>query len=274
MRVAGLLTALVALGVVACGVDKAPVPTPSAPDASDGSEGPIPPAPTEPGCAVTVDGEPLPPSGGGATLTTLYGQPALRLFCSGVEIALTRPGGPGEYHASASYGWPPRPEYRGACATRLDRLAIRERGGLAARFRCDLPLMRDLRDDARAQSVHLEGYVVLPPAGPLPTAANEPLGDSGCRFSVKGEYSFEGSGSATSLSCSGGPLALGIDFASIDGTFCPTCTTYYQGRCSRSNVSERDKRVSYDVDCELQHELSGELRVSAQVRNATIILVP
>lgn len=277
VRIAGLF---VAFGVVACGVEKAPDAALTAGDAgvtdASDNEGPIPPAPTEPGCAMTVDGEPLPPEAGWAKLTDVSRQPALRVSCSGVEIEIRRPGGPGEYEAFASYGWVPRPEYRGACTTRLDRLAIKERGGLALRVRCDVPLMRDLRGTARTQRVHIEGYVVLPPAGPLPAFANLPIGDGGCRFSVKGEYSFEGSGSGSSLACVGGPFVLASagSYASITGTFCPTCTTYYNGHCATTNAVERDHTVSYDVDCELEHELSGELRVSAHVENGAILLAP
>ncbi len=274
MRIARLLFAL---GVVACGVEKAPEAAKSSDasvsDATNG-EGPIPPAPTEPGCSMTVDGEPLPPATGSASIEHQSGQPTLTLRCDGVEIEIKKPNGPGEYEAVARYGRVPRPEYQGACTTRLDRLAIRERGGLAARVRCDVPLMRDLNKSGAKQSVHIEGYVVLPPAGPLPPVADVPIGDGGCTFSVKGEYTFTGSGSGSSRGCEGGPFTVmpAVPFALITGTFCPTCGTFYGGRCSTSNGIRRDDTVSYDIDCELQHELSGELRVSAHVENGAVFL--
>ncbi len=74
-----------------------------------------------------------------------------------------------------------------------------------------------------------------------------------------------------------GPFHLmpSIPFASITGTFCPTCRTYYEGGCWTKNGTHRDDHtVSYDVDCELQNELSGELRVSAHIENGPILLVP
>lgn len=272
MRIAGFFFAL---GLAAC-AEKAPdAPAGDASVSETRDEGPIPPAPMEPGCAMSIDGEPLPPSTGYAELGHQSGQPTLTLACSGVEIEIRRPGRPGEYEAFASYGRVPRPEYRGACTTRLDRLAIKERGGLAARVRCDVPLMRDLNGTAPKRPIRIEGYVVLPPAGPLASAGREPTGRGQCTFSVTGEYTLTGRGDATSNTCGDARFSLLVDLpaAAIAGTFCPTCATVFEGRCSRTNIVERDDWVASDVDCELQHELSGEVRVKAHI-DGPIVLTP
>ena len=271
---------LLAFGLVACGTANTSDPSSPTSGVSDAgaSDDKLPPAPSEPGCAMTIDGEPLPPSPGSAKLGHQGGQPALTLYCSGVEVELRRPDGPGEYEGIIRYGHVPQPEYMGyRCTIRLDRLAIKDRRGLAARVRCEVPLVRDLRGVSAKLNVRIEGYVVLPPAGPLPKGGSEPTGVGFCTYSVTGEYTLEGRGHATSSRCFDEHfgLDLGVPVASIWGTFCPTCATdYSRGECSQAtNVVTGDQTVAYDISCALHHELSGELRVIAHI-DGPIVLTP
>ena len=85
----------------------------------------------------------------------------------------------------------------------------------------------------------------------------------------------EGRGHAFSNACTDERFTLGLvnDYAAIYGSFCPTCTTYYQGTCTRSNVEERGGLVISDVTCALNHELAGELHVKAHLEG-NFVLVP
>lgn len=270
---------VLAFGLFACGSENAAAPQadagPKVADAGDAGdvkdEGPIPPAPTEPGCAMTIDGEPLQPSGHGAELTSYPGQPTLTLLCAGVAIDITRPGEPGVYEATARFGKPGGVDYQGPCTTRLDRIAIVSRGGLAARVRCDVPLVRALVGGNPKPSVRIAGYVVLPPAGPLPPADTGGPGPDRCTFSVSGEYTRDGSGTATSERCGDRTFTLATDIPSawIYGSFCPTCRTLYdEGRCTRTNVVLHEGASEYDVACDLGSRLSGRLEVKAHIHGA------
>ncbi len=276
----------VALGLVACGSNRTyDVAPPISAPADSGvvgdagiveDEGPLPPAPSEPGCAMTLDGVPLAPSQGHATLAYYGEQPSLELSCSGVDVELRRIAGPGEYEGILRYGIFPRPEYIGyRCAVRLDKLAIKDRGGLAARVRCDVPLYR--AEGAAKPNVRIEGYVVLPPAVALLKGENKPVNGGFCTYSVKGEYNLEGRGGAFSSRCFDSTFGLAVDdpHASLVGTFCPTCVTYYsRGGCSApTNVVPGDHAVAYDISCAFSHELSGDLQIDAHI-DGPIVTTP
>jgi len=229
----------------------------------------FPAARDEPGCAMSVDGEPLAPSSFGALLGTQAGQPSLSLYCAGVTLVIMRPSGPGDYEAEASFGRYPQPEYLARrCDVRVDRLAIRERGGLAARVRCDVPLVRNERGTSASPLVQLEGYVVLGPAGPIPAPIFEPnhLGGE-CTYTTTGEYPLEGRGGATSIGCGDNRFVVrpAVRVASIRGTFCPTCSTDYAGSCAYENVVQDAGWIAYDLSCDLAHPLSGQLGVRAHL---------
>lgn len=273
------------LGLFACNSGPTAEPSRDAgPDVSDagdggdggdgGDEGPIPPAPTEPGCSMTIDGVEL-PSRGGAVLGSYLGKSTLKLVCSDVDIEITEPSGPGVYQAVARYGNVPRPEYEGPCTARLDRLAIEERGGLAARVRCDVPLVRALNGGNPTPSLRIAGYVVLPPAGPFPKGDAGAPGPDRCTFSVSGAYTYEGSGNATNLGCGDGTFSLlvGVPAAVLHGTFCPNCSTWYDdGTCTRSNEISREHSEAFDIACDLGDRRSGRLRVNAHVDGQRIYI--
>jgi hypothetical protein len=269
--------ALFALVLLACGSSgEAPsVGRSDSQDASAADENALPAAPDTPGCAMTIDGEPSSGSEGAARLTRYMGGPWLRLFCGEVTVDVPRPRGGDVQHGAATfsrYG----AEYRGSCDVRLDKLAIRDRGGLAARVRCDLSLFRVLRQSSFAHPPQrrAEGYLVLPKATDLP-APRAYSGDTFCTYETTGDFVLEGRGHAFSNACTDERFTLGLvnDYAAIYGSFCPTCTTYYEGTCTRSNVEERGRLVISDVTCALNHELAGELHVKAHLEG-NFVLVP
>lgn len=243
------------------------------PDANE--EGPIPPAPDTPGCAMTIDGDRSLGTANVAMLQTSLDGPSLRLICAEIDLEISRPKS-GEAQIGTANFSRHGAEYRGPCAVRLDKLAVRDRGGLAARVRCDLPLARVLQASSMVHppTRRVEGYVVMPKANALaPTRAEG--GSQFCTYETTGEYRVTGRGSSFATRCVDEAFALDTDvpFAAISGSFCPTCTTYYQGTCTRSNVEERGGLVISDVTCALNHELAGELHVKAHLEG-NFVLVP
>ena len=138
-----------------------------------------------------------------------------------------------------------------------------------------MPLYR--AEGAAKPNVRIEGYVVLPPAVALLKGENKPVNGGFCTYSVKGEYNLEGRGGAFSSRCYDSTFCLAVDdpHASLVGTFCPTCVTYYsRGGCSApTNVVPGDRAVAYDISCAFSHELSGDLQIDAHI-DGPIVLTP
>ena len=121
----------------------------------------------------------------------------------------------------------------------------------------------------------LEGYVVMPKANTLAPSSGE-TGPEYCAYEVTGEYTLRGRGGATASRCADTSFGLDteVPYAAIHGSFCPSCTTYYEGTCTRSNTVVKDeaaKLVASDVECYVSHELAGELHVKAHLEGPVII---
>lgn len=243
------------------------------PDANE--EGPIPPAPETPGCAMTIDGDRSLGTANVASLGVSLDGPSLRLVCAEIDLEISRPKSGAVQIGTANFSRHGA-EYSGPCAVRLDKLAVRDRGGLAARVRCDLPLARVLQASSMVHppTRRVEGYVVMPKANALaPTLAEG--GNHFCTYETTGEYSLTGRGHSVATRCGDASFGLDTDvpYAAVYGSFCPSCTTYYAGSCTRTNVVLKDdaaKVVASDVMCDFRHELAGELHVTAHLEGPIV----
>ncbi|MFO0640256.1 MAG: hypothetical protein U0183_13640 [Polyangiaceae bacterium] len=245
-----------------------------APDANE--EGPIPPAPDTPGCAMTIDGDRSLGTANVAMLQTSLDGPSLRLICAEIDLEISRPKS-GEVQIGTANFSRHGAEYRGPCTVRLDKLAVRDRGGLAARVRCDLPLARVLQASSMVHppTRRVDGYVVMPKANALAPTRAEGGNHHFCTYETTGEYRVTGRGSSFATRCVDEAFALDTDvpYAAISGSFCPSCTTFYEGSCTRRNVVIRDEAtqvVASDVTCDFSHELAGELHVTAHLEGPVV----
>ena len=237
----------------------------------------FPPAPDTPGCAMTIDGEAGVASTGAAELTYGRGVPSLKLWCGEVQVEVYQPKS-GEIVDGTARFSRHGAEYRGPCDVRLDKLAIRDRGGLAARVVCELSLIRVLSPSSMAHPPlrRIEGHVVMPKATDVP---DPPLDTDHrfCTYETTGEYTLTGRGHATAQRCFGGRVGLEANGSSvsISHTFCPTCGTTYVGTCTTSNIEERGGPkgvIVSDVACDGRHELAGAVHVKAHIEGSRVLV--
>ena len=289
-------TWVVFFGVSGCGLTEAPGSVwvdrtePSPPSASAPSGPPIQePAPPPLGtCSLTVDGKDVPSRGASALLGfSDSSAPTLSVACSTFAVEVAASDGPGRTSGTARYedergrGFHSREP---SCLVTFERLAIRDRGGLRATFRCEV--VSDGLPRATQEAHVIAGTIDLPAKPDFPARIDVP--SPTCHFAIAGALTLEGSGTGSNLGCSSSSnvtsVAIPTDTSAaptsvtVRGTFCPTCSTELLGVCttttresSRDGTARRSGQYFADVVCpRVSYPLGGESSVSAQIEGTIV----